>query len=99
MLLGVPYLAAISLLYYAGYWGVLGIDVYNHFAVSDLIKGAAYPMQLVFGVTMVAAAVDWFFSYVFLLAVRRNKKPLLVFLVGTLLTALAGLLLWQAGNA
>jgi hypothetical protein len=39
-----PYLYLVSATYYWGYWGIFGLDAFNFYAISDLIKGVIYPM-------------------------------------------------------
>ncbi|SHL26242.1 hypothetical protein [Hymenobacter psychrotolerans] len=46
LLLFVPYLIIVSCLYYYGYWGTLGIDIFPYMGVEDLIKGVAFPLRI-----------------------------------------------------
>ncbi len=96
LLLGVPYLACASILYYAGYWGLLGVDVYSYFAVSDLIKGAAYPMQVALATAAVTATLDFLLMYglLRLFKTRLVWWPALAFVAAHVLV---GLFVWHVG--
>jgi len=96
LLLGVPYLACASILYYAGYWGLLGIDVYSYFAVSDLIKGAAYPLQVALATAAATAVIDFLFTY-YLFALFKTRsawRPILAMVIANVLLVL---LVWNFG--
>ncbi|MCA8831968.1 hypothetical protein [Hymenobacter pini] len=45
LLLLVPYLILVSCLYYYGYWGSLGLDIFPYMGVEDLIKGVVFPLR------------------------------------------------------
>lgn len=96
LLLGVPYLACTSILYYAGYWGLLGIDVYSYFAVSDLIKGAAYPIQFALATAIASAVLDFLLTYASfsLLKTKSVFWPVIAVLAAHVL---AVLVIWQSG--
>jgi hypothetical protein len=40
----IPYLYVVSIAYYWGFWGALGIDAFNYYQVSDLVKGVTSPL-------------------------------------------------------
>lgn len=96
LLLGVPYLACASILYYAGYWGLLGVDVYSYFAVSDLIKGAAYPIQVALATAAVTAALDFLLMYGILMLFKTRSVwwPALALVS---VHVLFGLFVWHVG--
>ena len=35
----IPYLYLVSIMYYWGFWGTFGIDAYNYYPITDIIKG------------------------------------------------------------
>jgi hypothetical protein len=50
----IPYLYLVSVLYYWGYWGTIGIDVFNYYPVTDLIKGITAPLRTSLLLSLVA---------------------------------------------
>lgn len=63
-----PYLYLLSILYYWGYWGTFNIDVFNYYAVSDLVKGIISPLRNISStllvITIALFAVEWLGSFV-----------------------------------
>jgi hypothetical protein len=66
----IPYLYLVSVLYYWGYWGTLGVDVFNYYPVTDLIKGITTPLR-----TSLALALFTGVYFIFLkFLIDKSKK-------------------------
>lgn len=63
-----PYLYFLSILYYWGYWGTFNIDIFNYYAVSDLVKGIISPLRNIISTLLVFTialfGVEWLNSLI-----------------------------------
>ncbi|RSK45211.1 hypothetical protein [Hymenobacter rigui] len=75
LLLFVPtYLYFVSILYYAGYWGTLGVDVYGYLELGDLLTGATRSMQLAFITALLSTTAAAGVAYTLTRFVARFRK-------------------------